>query len=122
MSDPHHGHRDFYTGQPDGRSDEWTTWDYALITAYQTIQDWTDQHGNLVYEVEDPKERVIVSATKKIDRFEAAKASRTAGKNYKPTPGEHFIPKLDLKAGQDWPTLEEYIQAKIDENDDGDEA
>lgn len=119
MSDPHFGHRDFYTGKPHEKSDGWTTWDYALINAYQTIQDWTDQHGNLVYEVSDPKERVIVSAVKKIDQFEAAKTSRTSGNNYKPSPGEYFIPKLDLKAGQDWPTLEEYIQHQIDEAQDG---
>lgn len=116
MSDPHFGHRDFYSGKPDGKSDEWTAWDYALIQAYQTVQDWTDQHGNLVYEVDDPKERVIVSAVKKYDKFEAAKTRRTSGKNYKPDPGEYFTSKLDLKSGQEWPTLEEYIQAKVEES------
>lgn len=114
MSDPHFGHRDLETGAPIGDSKEWTEWDYALITAYQTVEDWTDQHGNLVWEVNDPHERVIVTAKKKIDKFDAQKTIRTSGKNYKPTPGEYFVSDLSLKPGAEWPTMEEYVKAEVE--------
>lgn len=120
MGDPDFGNRDPVTGVPTGH-DRWTRWDYALITAYQMIQDWTDQHGNLVYEVNDEKERVIVHAEKKIDQFEAQKTLRTGGQNYKPTPGEYFIPKLELRHGATWPTLEEYVENELKKKEEAGE-
>lgn len=66
--------------------------------------------------MDDPLERVTVHAKKKIDKFEAQKTIKTSGAKYKPTPGEHFIPDLELRPGATWPTLEEYIQAEIDKS------
>lgn len=116
MQDPAFGHRDHFTAMPTGDPDEWTEWDYALINAYQTIEDWTNSHGLLVYEVDDHQERVSVIAKKKIDKFEAQKAIKTGGDKYKPTPGEYFVPDLDLRRGAEWPTLEEYIAHEIEKD------
>jgi len=109
MRDPYFGHRDFFTGEPLRDKDEWTDWDYALVAAYQTVQDMTNKHGLLVHEVES--DRVMVSAVKKIDRFQAQVDRATKGskaKGYTPDPGEYFEPKLELRFGDEWPTLEDH--------------
>lgn len=110
MHDAHYGHRDPFTGEPNGDPSEWIEWDFILVTAYQVIEDYTDKHGNLIWEVES--ERVYVDAEKRIDKFQAAVDSRTKGtknKGYTPTPGEYFVPKLDLRGGA-MPTFSEYIK------------
>lgn len=111
MQDPYYGHRDIFTGEPIRDKDEWIEWDYVLVTAVQIIEDHTDKHGSLIWEVE--AERVYVDAEKRIDKFQAAVDSRTKGtkqKGYTPSPGEYFVPKLDLRGGE-WPTWEEYRQS-----------
>ena len=62
MADDWFGHRHPFTGEPFGDKDEWTDWDFVLVEAVQLIEDWTDQHGLLAWEVDDPKERVQVIA------------------------------------------------------------
>lgn len=113
MRDPHFGHRNWLTGEPTGDSDEWTEWDYVIKDAYQFMSDLTDKHGLLAHETDS--ERVMVSATKKIDRFQAAIDNATrGGKNgYKPAPGEYFVPDLKLRYG-DWPTLEEFFDREAE--------
>lgn len=113
MGDEWYGHRDWFTGLPRGDKDEWVEWDWALIRAFQTVEDWTDSHGLLRYEVDDPKQRTYVEAVKKIDQFEAAKDRITSRKNYKPDPGEYFAPRLE-KRSKEWPTLQEYIEHEIE--------
>lgn len=115
MSDPHFGHRDILTGFPRGDADEWTTWDLALINAYQLMQDWTNEHGLLVYEVDDHKERVDVIAKPKIDKFEAQKDIKTR-RQKQPPPGQYFVPDVSLRKGAEWPTLEEYIEAELEKD------
>lgn len=109
MGDDWFGHRNVWTFEPEGDKDEWTEWDYLLSRAFQTVEDWTDSHGLLKYEVDDPKGRVYVEAVRKIDKFEEAKEAVTGGKNYKPKPGEYFIPRVE-KRSEEWPTMQEFIE------------
>lgn len=68
-----------------------------------------------MWERDDP--RVDVGALKKISRFEASKTRATSGKNYKATPGEYFIPKVDLREGvKDWPTYRQFVEKKVKED------
>lgn len=68
-----------------------------------------------MWERDDPL--VDVGALKKISRFEAAKSNATKGKNYKPTPGEYFIPHVKLRDGasKGWPTYRQFIDKKLEE-------
>lgn len=113
MEDDWYGHRDPLTGAPTGDRDEWIGWDHTLVNAYQLIQDFTNEHGLLIWEVDDPKERVTVLAERKIDKFKAAVESRTGGKKYKALKGEYFVPKLDLRA-KEWPTFDEWVQSQTE--------
>lgn len=108
MRDAYFGHRDPFTGEPLRDRDEWTDWDYAIQGAFQLVNDLTDKHGLLRHEVES--ERVMVSAIRQTDRFQAAVDRMTSGgpKGYKASPGEYWIPKLELRGGE-WPTVEEYF-------------
>ena len=106
--DPLFGHRDWFTGGPVRDKDEWTDWDFALVSAFQLISDLTDRDGLLVHEVEN--ERMMVHAVRKINKFHASRDRMTKGskkKGYEPQPGEYFVPELELRGGE-WPTLEEY--------------
>lgn len=113
MQDPHFGHRDPFTGGPLRDSGEWTDWDYAITGAFQLVNDLTDKHGLLVHETDS--ERVMVSAKKQTDRFQAAidRATKGGKKGYNPSPGEYFVPVMELRYG-DWPTVEEYFQREAE--------
>lgn len=118
MRDPYFGNRDVLTGDPIRDRDEWTEWDYILVSVYQLIQDLTNKHGLLAHEVEN--ERMVVEAIKKHDKFQAAVDRATKGskkKGYTPDPGEYFVPRLYLRGG-DWPTLEEYWASQGEESED----
>lgn len=118
MQDPFYGHRDFSTGEPLRPKDEWSEWDYALVAAYQLIQDLTNKHGLLEHEVES--DRVIVTARKTQDRFQAAVDRMTSGtktKGYTPMPGETFTPHLELRYGE-WPTFREYFEKLSEDGSD----
>ena len=116
MRDPYFGHRDWLTGEEQPDREAWTDWDFALVAALQVIQDNTNQHGLLSWEVEN--ERMDVIAEKKFDKFQAAVDRRTKGtkkKSYEPAPGEYFSPKLDLRGGE-WPTYREYVDGLVAES------
>lgn len=114
MGDDWYGHRDLHTGEPEGDREEWIEWDYLLMRTLQLIEDYTNEHGLLRWEIDDPEGRVNVDAIKKIDKFREAQELKTGGKNYKPSPGEYFIPRLS-KLTDEWPTLAEYIKAQVEE-------
>src|SRR5690606_16031560 len=89
------GHRHPFTGEPVGDKDAWTTWDHALAYAVQTIEDFTDQYGIPQWQLDD--EAVEVDAVKKIHKFKAAvdrATSGSKGKDYRPAPGEMFVPDI----------------------------
>lgn len=112
MRDDWYGHRDPFTWEELGDKDEWLDWDYALIDAVQTIEDFTDDSGILVWEREDPN--AVVNAVKKIDRFKEAVEDRTRGEKYKPSPGEYFVPDIQpFNEGDELQTYSQWIEREI---------
>lgn len=95
MRDDAYGHRDFFSGSVFEDKDEWVEWDFALVTALQTIEDSTDKYGLLTWQVEP--EDIEINAEKRIHKFQASVDRATAGsdkKPYKPQPGEYFLPDM----------------------------
>jgi len=108
------GHRDPITGAPFGDKTDWTTWDYALMTAVQTIADFTTSDGVLAWEIEE--DGVRVDALKRINKFEAAKQRKTSGKTYKETPGEYFVPSIRPPLGKEkHQTIAEWREKQAEE-------
>lgn len=114
MRDPHFGHRNVLTGEPEGSSSEKTDWDYALIAAYQVIQDNTGSDGVLSWE--NDSDNIEVQAIKKTNKFEQSRENYTGKKNYKKSRGEVFVPRVKKLAGE-WPTWSDWVQAQIDEEE-----
>ncbi len=110
------GHRDPITGEPFGNKTDWTDWDYALMYAVQTIEDFTTPDGLLAWEIDE--DEVRVDALKKINKFEAVKQRKTDGKNYKPVPGEYFVPAIRPPRGKDrHQTIAEWREKTLTEDD-----
>lgn len=98
LADEWAGWRDPFTGEPNNdNASEWTEWDFLLVQAYQTIEAYTDSNGIRKWQKDDPEERI--SALRKIDPYQAEIDRITRKKNYKPDPGEFFVP--DLKTGRE---------------------
>lgn len=115
LRDDWYGHRDPFTGEPRGDKDEWLDWDYALIDAAQTIEDYSDQYGLLQWELDD--EAVVVDAERRLHKFEQARDLATKGskdKPYQPAPGEYFVPvvRTRRKSGE-IQTYDEWITKKV---------
>jgi hypothetical protein len=110
MNDPWYGHRDLTTGMPYGDRDGWLEWDYALVSAYQTIEDFTDNNGLLKWEMDD--DAVFVDAKRQIDKFEEAKQQTTGGTKYKARDGEYFIPDVKTRRSDGhFQTFTEWVEA-----------
>ena len=60
------------------------------MTAVQTIIDFTDDNGLLVWEVAE--DGVIVESQRVIDKFQASVDRKTGKEGYKPQPGERWKP------------------------------
>lgn len=125
MGDDWYGHRDPLTFAPMGDKEEYLSWDWALLNAFQTIEDYTDGESGLpIWEVEG--EGVEVDAVKKVNKFKASIATQTQGtekRPYKGRPGEYFIPKMwsrktDENGKEVFPTFREYIEKSIAESND----
>ena len=71
----------------------------------QTIADYTDQNGILLWVRENP--RMEINAISRINKFDEAVANK-GGKDYKAKPGEYMVPDYNLLGGE-WPTLSEYL-------------
>lgn len=118
------GHRNPLTGEPMGDRDEWTSWDHALAGAFQTIEDYSDEYGLLVWERDD--EAVEVDAIRKIHPFKRAIDLATKGsakKPYEPRPGEYFVPKMhtrrkDEDGNEKYRTYSEWIEEEVAKNAD----
>lgn len=110
MRDPYSGHRDWFTGEVEDDKDEWTDWDYALVAAYQIVQDNTDSNGVLTWENES--DNIEVLADRKISKFDASREAKTSGKKYRPQPGERFVPNVHLMYGE-YPTYSEWVEKQV---------
>lgn len=117
MQDDWYGHRDPVTWFETGDKDEWLDWDFALVNALQTIEDFSDDNGILAWEKEDGN--AVVEAVKKIDPFREAVEDRTGGKNYKAANGEYFVPRVYGFDGAELQTFEEWVNKPADEGDEG---
>lgn len=115
MADDWYGHRNPFTGDPEGDKDEWLEWDYLLLNAFQIIEDFTDpDSGILQWKLEDPSLRV--TAERYIHPWHEAVESKTGAKNYKASPGERFRPVVDSarKDGSLW-TMTQWFEEKAKE-------
>ncbi len=123
MGDDWFGHRDPLTGEPQGDKDEYLSWDWSLLNAFQTIEDYTDQKSGISQWLLDD-ERVTVDAIRKVNKFQRAIDERTKGtekKPYKPVPGEYFVPEIhsrevDEDGEEVFYTFREWVQRSIAED------
>lgn len=118
MADDWYGHRDPITGDATGDKDEYLDWDYLLLTAYQTLEDFTDPDSGIPqWVLDDPALRV--SAERYIHPWHEAVEAKTAGKNYKALPGERFRPVIDSARadGSLW-DFSKWIEEKAKESAD----
>lgn len=114
MGDDWFGHRDPLTWEKTGDKDEWIDWDHILANVLQTIEDFSDQHGLLQWQLDD--DAVVVDAVKKIHPFEAARDRKTGHKNYKSVPGEYYVPRLkSRREGGKMQTFREWVEAQAEE-------
>lgn len=105
-------HRNWFTGEAD-EEPTWTDWDYALAEVGQMLEDYRTPEGHMFWEAES--ERVTFDARKKINKARAAidrKTKGSKGKPYKPLDGEYWVTEPVLMEGDDWPTLEEWLEEK----------
>jgi hypothetical protein len=109
MRDDWYGHRDPFSGEPQGDKDEWLDWDYALVDAVQTIEDLSDPNSGLLrWELDD--DDAVVDAVKRIDPFQESIDLATRGENYKPTPGEKWYPDIYRYGGGELQTYDQWIE------------
>lgn len=124
MGDDWFGHRDPLTFEPQGDREEYTSWDWSILNAFQTIEDYSDKHGLLVWEIDD--ERVVVDAIRKTDKFQRSVDERTKGTDqrpYKPIPGEYFVPavhsrEFDENGNEVFNTFREWVEKSIAKEQD----
>src|SRR5690625_3215532 len=90
------GHFNLITGERKLPRGTWTSWDYLLANVYQLITVFTDEHGFLAWEVDDPEERMIVTGTVKTDRAENAKSKieKQHAKRMERVPGSYVSLKI----------------------------
>lgn len=116
MHDHYALHRNPWTDEP-ADAIVWTDWDYLLAECVQFIEDYTTQEGHLAWESES--ERVTFDARRKINKARAAIDRKTKGseKNpYKPYDGEYWVTDPVLMRGDDWPTLDEWLEEQNRKN------
>lgn len=109
MQDDWYGHRDTVTARPRGNPEGWTSWDYALVAAYQTVEAFTDQEG--LYKWEMDSDYVYVDAIRKVNKFHEARDRITSGKKYSPSPGEYFVPDVKTRhSSGELPTYLDWVE------------
>lgn len=120
MRDDWFGHRDWITGEPVGDRDEWIDWDFAIVDAWQTIEDYTMPSGATRWEHDD--DDLEIQAELFIDKFQQAVDQITSAEKYTATNGGRFIPKLishredkSFQTYQEWVEGQFPIDGKIDE-------
>lgn len=113
MRDDWYGHRDPFSGAPEGDKDEWLTWDYLLMEAFEVVETITLPDGSFVMDQDD--DAVQIQAIKTVDKFQASIDNITSGKNYKAKPGEKFKPRIvTRRSGGKFTLYSEYLKAQAD--------
>lgn len=111
MRDDWFGHRDWITGSEVGDKDEWTAWDFAIVEAWQTIEDYTMPSGVLRWEHDD--DDLEISADEFIDKFQQAVDAKTSAKKYKPKNGVRFVPNLiSRREDESFQTYQEWLSSQ----------
>jgi hypothetical protein len=113
LYDYHALHRNWFTGDVD-EEPTWTDWDYILAEVGQMLEDYRTPEGHMFWEAES--ERVTFNAQRKINKAKAAIDRKTKGsknKPYSPQDGEYWTTEPVLMYGDDWPTIEEWMEEKI---------
>lgn len=123
MRDEWFGHRDPLTGKEQGDREEWVTWDFRLIQVFQLIEDFTDQHGFLAWEIDDPKNRTLVETTFEVDRAQQAlniaEKKKSNRDKLDKVEGSYLAPKLKrMNPGSEWPSHEEYFEYLAEKHKD----
>lgn len=99
--------------RPDGDPTQWTSWDYAIGTAMQIIEDGTTEQGHLIWEASG--DDVYFDAIRKTNKAQAAIDRITNQEGYKSRPGEYFITEMHqqgVEPGEEkFPTRREWIAA-----------
>lgn len=114
MRDDWFGHRDWFTGEPTGDREEWTTADFLLQEAFDVVENITLPDGSFVMDQED--DAVQVQAIRYTDKFQQSVDQITQGKNYKAKPGEKFRPRvITRRSDKKMPLYSEYIERKAKE-------
>jgi len=125
MGDDWYGHRDPLTFEKTGDKEEFTSWDWSLLNAFQTIEDYTDSQSGLpIWEMEG--DGVEVDAIRKVNKFKASIDNKTKGTErhpYKPKPGEYFIPEMfsrntDGEGNEVFPTYREWVIKSVTKDTD----
>lgn len=125
MGDDWFGHRDPLTGEPQGDREEYSSWDWSLLNAFQTIEDYTDSKSGIPEWILDD-ERVLVDAVRKVSKFQRSIDEKTKGtdkKPYKPIPGEYFVPEVhsrefDEEGKEVFNTFREWVEKSIAKEQD----
>lgn len=125
MGDDWYGHRDPLTGEPQGDREEYSSWDWSLLNAFQTIEDYTDSKSGIPEWVLDD-ERVVVDAIRMVNKFQRSIDEKTKGtdkKPYKPIPGEYFRPEVhsrefDEDGNEVFNTFREWVEKSIAKEQD----
>jgi len=110
LRDSFAGFRDSFTGEIDGYP-HWLEVDYALATAMQVVEDYTDNEtGHLVFV--EQSDRITFDTEKYTKKSVAAVERRTKGsakKPYESSPGERWRTIPRVMHGDGFPTLKEWL-------------
>lgn len=118
MHDDSFGQFNEFTGERELLTNEWTFWDYLLTNVVQLIDDFTTEDGFLVWELEDPDERMVVHPYRKIDRVDRAKQifSQRNAKELERAKGSYVAVKLKKQRPDDeYPNHLEFFQRMSEE-------
>lgn len=110
LNDHFAGFRDSLSREVDGQP-HWLDVDYVLATALQVIEDYTDSEtGHLIFI--EQSDRVTFDAQKYVKKSVAVVERKTKGTDkhpYKSAPGERWRTIPRLTAGDEMPTLVEWL-------------
>lgn len=113
MMDDAFGHRDPFTGVPQGDIEQWTTWDHLIANVHQLIVDFTDENGFLAWEKDDPSEAMEILVSTRYDRAKASQDRFEAsdrGKRELARPGAYVETRMRLRPQREYPSHADYFK------------